>query len=65
MTYTNAAYNAKHEVTVKWNANSFVIIGNDRKVSDKTLNALMSGELPKGWEKAPATLAEMIAAGAA
>ena len=63
MNYTNAAYNAKNDVTVKWNNERFVIIGDDRKVSNKTLTVLIAGDMPKGWAKAPATVAEMIAAG--
>ena len=50
--YTNA-YNSKTEILVKWNAERFVIIGDDRRVSDKVLNKLIAGELPAGWEKAP------------
>jgi hypothetical protein len=61
--FTNAAYNEKNDVLVKWNSERFVIIGDDRKVSNKALNALIAGEFPKGWHKAPATPAEMIAAG--
>lgn len=63
MNYTNAAYNAKNDVTVKWNTERFVIIGDDRKVSNKTLTVLIAGDMPKGWVKAPATVEEMIAAG--
>lgn len=47
--YTNAAYNSQKDVLVKWNAERFVIIGDDRKVSNKVLTQLVSGVLPKGW----------------
>ena len=53
MNYTNAAFNVKTGIIVKWNAERFVIIGDDRKVSDKALNSLIGGSLPKGWESAP------------
>lgn len=60
-TYTNAARNEAKDVEVKWNAERFVIIGDDRKVSDKVLNQLIGGQLPKGWQKAPATFEEILA----
>ena len=53
-TYTNAAFNSKTGIIVKWNAERFVIIGDDRKVSDKVLNALIGGTMPKDWETSPA-----------
>jgi hypothetical protein len=59
--FTNAARNESTEILVKWNAERFVIIGDARKVNNKTLNRLIAGEFPKGWVKAPATFAEMMA----
>ena len=53
MNYTNAAYNPAKDILVKWNAERFVIIGDDRKVSDKVLMALIGGAFPKGWQAAP------------
>lgn len=64
-TYTNAAFNAQKNITVKWNLESgrFVIEGDSRKVTNKTLQAMMFGDMPKGWSKAPATIEEILAAG--
>lgn len=59
--FTNAARNEKTDILVKWNADRFVIIGDSRKVSNKTLTALIGGTMPAGWVKAPATFAEMMA----
>ena len=61
--YTNAAYNAAHDILIKWSSETFVIIGDDSKVSDEELNQIIFGEsLPIGWAKAPATHEEAVAA---
>lgn len=45
-------YNESLDMLVKFNAdNSFVIIGDEKLVSDDMLLALSIGSLPEGWSK--------------
>ncbi len=62
-TYTHAAHNPATDALVKWtDEGQFVIIGDDSQITDRTLVNLVEGNLPPGWNKAPATPAEIITA---
>jgi hypothetical protein len=50
MKNTATYFNAAREITINFSGEEFVIIGDEKKVSDRELLAMYDGRSPKGWE---------------
>ena len=48
---TRTFYNSKKDITVRFTGESFVVIGDDSKVSDAELLSMAKGIAPEGWEE--------------
>ncbi len=52
LTSTRSFYNASLDISVRFTSSTeFVVIGDEKKVSDNTLLSLSIGSLPEGWVK--------------